>query len=146
MIDYKKRLVEVDEILSHMSYEELTKIPEYIRKIIRETKDKNYNWVLDESKSISEQNINRDTVIILSYLNTEYILSNEQRMVIQKIHELNEINNGNNINNFNLELLDKTNTNNFLEDFEKDNFLMLQSQKTSFLKRCIDKIKLIFKL
>ena len=36
MIDYNKRLVEVDEILNHMSPELMLKIPEDIRQIIKE--------------------------------------------------------------------------------------------------------------
>ena len=36
MVEYSKRLVEVDEILNYLSYENLVKIPESIRKAIKE--------------------------------------------------------------------------------------------------------------
>ena len=65
MIDYKKRFVEVDEIL------------------------KNY----DKSKKITAQNLHRDTIAILSYINTEFILENEQKMLMRKIHYFNELKN-----------------------------------------------------
>ena len=50
MIDYAKRLVEVDEVLSYLSEENLNKIPEEVRNIIKENKDKDYTWKFDETK------------------------------------------------------------------------------------------------
>ena len=92
MIEYAKRLVEVDEILNYLSYENLVKIPESIRKAIKENKDKEYVWKYDKSKTLLQQNLNRDTIAFLSYLNMEYLLSNEQKQVMEDMHELNEIN------------------------------------------------------
>ena len=90
MIDLNKRLVEVDEILNYLSEEDLLKIPEDIRNTIKENKDKNYTWNYDENKHLKDQNLSRDTIIILSYLNMEYLLNEEQKQLMQKIHELNE--------------------------------------------------------
>ena len=50
------------------------------------------------------KNLNRDTMIILSYLNMEYMLSNEQKILMEQIHKLNEKNHikiakNNNFNN-----------------------------------------------
>ena len=71
MIDYNKRLVEVDEILSYLSEEELLRIPEDVRKIIKENKDKDYIWKFDETKELKDQGLSRDTIIILSYFNSK---------------------------------------------------------------------------
>ena len=90
MIDYGKRLVEVDEILEYLSEEDLLKIPEDVRKTIKENKDKDYIWKYDESKSLIEQEINRDTIAFLSYLNMEYILNETQKKGMMKLYELNE--------------------------------------------------------
>ena len=92
MIEYSKRLVEVDEILNYLSYENLIKIPENIRKAIKENKDKEYVWKYDKSKTLLQQNLNRDTIAFLSYLNMEYLLNNEQKELIEQIHKLNQIN------------------------------------------------------
>ena len=62
MSDYNKRLVEVDEVLKYLSKEDLEKIPEDIRKLIKENKDINYIWHYDETKSLKEQWLNRDTI------------------------------------------------------------------------------------
>ena len=90
MTDYNKRLVEVDEVLNHLSEEDLQKIPEDIRQIIEENKDKEYIWEYDETKEFKDQGLSRDTIIILSYLNMEYLLNQEQKDLMQQIYELNE--------------------------------------------------------
>ena len=93
MNDYKKRFVEVDEILSHMPQKEFDKIPKEIISLIRKNKDLNYIWKYDNNKSLKEQKIHKDTIHILSYINTEFILEGEQRKIIKKFHILNEMKN-----------------------------------------------------
>ena len=90
MIDYNKRLVEVDEILNYLSKEELLKIPEEIRQLIKSNKDKEYVWKYDETKELKNQKLSRDTIAFLSYLNMEYLLDEEQKHLIQQIHQFNE--------------------------------------------------------
>ena len=90
MVDYNKRLVEVDEVLNYLSKEDLQKIPEDIRQVIKENKDKEYVWEYDGTKELKDQGLSRDTIIILSYLNMEYLLNEEQKELMQQIHELNE--------------------------------------------------------
>ena len=67
MIDYNKRLVEVDEVLKYLSEEDLAKIPDDIRQLIKENKDKDYVWKYDETKPLKDQNLNRDTIAFLSF-------------------------------------------------------------------------------
>ena len=69
MIDYNKRLVEVDEILNHLSKEDYNKIPEIIKKSIKDNKDKEYFWKYDTNKKLKEQDVSDDTIAILSYIN-----------------------------------------------------------------------------
>lgn len=90
MVDYNKRLVEVDEILNYLSEEDLMKIPEDIRLLIKKNKDKEYTWQYDETKSLKDQNVSRDTIAFLSYLNTEYLLNEKQKQYMKQLHELNE--------------------------------------------------------
>ncbi len=90
MIDYNKRLVEVDEVLKYLSEEDLSKIPEDIRQLIKNNKDKEYEWEYDDTKPLKDQNLNRDTIAFLSYLNMEYLLNEEQKQLMQEIHEFNE--------------------------------------------------------
>ena len=90
MVDYNKRLVEVDEVLNYLSEEDLQKIPEDIRQTIKENKDKEYVWEYDETKELKDQGLSRDTIIILSYLNMEYLLNEKQKELMKQIHELND--------------------------------------------------------
>lgn len=90
MIDYNKRLVEVDEVLKYLSEEDLSKIPEDIRQLIKDNKDKEYEWEYDDTKPLKDQNLNRDTIAFLSYLNMEYLLNEDQKQLMQEIHEYNE--------------------------------------------------------
>lgn len=89
-MEYKKCLVQLDEVLSYLSEEDLNKIPNEIRDSIKEQKDSEYIWEYDEDKNLSEQNLDRNTVAMLSYLNMEYLLNDKQKEYMQKLHEFNE--------------------------------------------------------
>lgn len=90
MRDLNKRLTEVDEVLNYLDEDELKKIPEEIRKLIKDNKDKEYFWKYDENKPLKDQNLSRDTFSFLSYLNMEYLLNDEERNIINQIHAENE--------------------------------------------------------
>jgi hypothetical protein len=90
MIGYKKRLAEVDEVLQHLSEENLSKIPLEIRQLIHENKDKNYVWKYDETKELKDQGLSKDTIAILAYLNSEYLLTEEQKKIAEEIRILRE--------------------------------------------------------
>lgn len=91
MIDCGKRLVEVEEILNYLPIDDYNKIPEEIINVIEDNKDKNYIWKFDETKKLKDQDIPNDTIAILSYLNMEYILNDEQKEFMNKVHRLNDI-------------------------------------------------------
>lgn len=90
MVDYEKRLVEVDEILNHLSYQYKNKIPKDILEVIKQNKDDSYHWTFNNKKKLYQQDIHRDTIAILSYINMEYLLNDEQKKYMQKYHLLNE--------------------------------------------------------
>lgn len=87
-MDISKRLTEVDEILNYLSAEELNKIPEDIRAIIYENKDSEYVWTYDTSKTLQEQDVPAETFSILSYLNTEYLLNDNQKEIMSQIYAI----------------------------------------------------------
>lgn len=89
-METKKCLVELHEVIKYLSNEDLEKIPLEIREAIREKKDKEYIWKYDESKKLTEQNLNRKTIILLSYLNMEYLVNEEQKQLLKELHEYNE--------------------------------------------------------
>ena len=89
-MEYEKCLVELDEIFKYLKDEEKRNIPYEIRKAIKEKKDKHYHWNYDESKTLNEQNINRKTIAMLSYLNMEYLLNEKQKKLMEEINKYNE--------------------------------------------------------
>lgn len=89
-MEQEKCLVELDEILKHLDSKYLDKIPIDIRNSISEGKNRKYNWTYDENKKLNEQKINRKTIAMLSYLNMEYLLNDEQKELMKEIHYQNE--------------------------------------------------------
>lgn len=86
----KKALTEVYEILKHLSSENFKKIPSNVINLIKDNMDENYIFKYDVSKSLQEQNISRNTVAVLSYINMEYLLNDKQREFIDNLHKQNE--------------------------------------------------------
>lgn len=89
-MEYKKCLVEVDEVLGYLVEEDLNKIPIEVRQGIKNEKDKQYIWKYDETKNLNDQNLSREAIAILSYLNMEYMATKEQKELLEKMHEYND--------------------------------------------------------
>lgn len=89
-MEEKKVLTEVYEILKHLSSENFNKIPSNVINLIKTNKDDKYVWNYDTTKSLTEQNISRDAVAVISYINMEYLLNNQQREFIENLHRKNE--------------------------------------------------------
>lgn len=145
-MEYTKCLVELDEILNYLSVENLEKIPYEIRKSIKEQKDKEYIWKYDDTKELKEQELDRKTIVMLSYLNMEYLLNDEQKQFMENLHELNE-------QNLEKEKQERYNPNNLFKDRTSDtiqeketrneNVAMLEYKESAF-KRFLNKIKTFF--
>ena len=87
MIDYSKRLVEVDEILKYLSEEDYNKIPKSRIEAIKQNKDKTYTWNYDKTKKLKNQNLCDDTIAILSYINMKYIVNEAQKDLLKNLYE-----------------------------------------------------------
>lgn len=85
-----KSLTEVYEVLKHLSEIEFNKIPKEAIDIIIQNKDNEYNWQYDDSKDLINQNLSREAIAILSYINLEYLLSDEKRKLMEEIYEINQ--------------------------------------------------------
>lgn len=90
MIDYNKRLVEVSVILNHLKKSDYDKIPKKVIDRIEKNKDIEYIWNYDETKDLKNQNVSKDTIAILSYINMQYLLNEEQRKFVQEIFNENQ--------------------------------------------------------
>lgn len=150
MVDYNKRLVEVDEILNYLSDEDLEKIPDDIKQAIRDNKDKDYTWNYNEDKPLKEQDVSRDTIAILSYLNMEYLLNEKQKQFMEEMHKRNEQEKRkkeySNETQYNYEDLFKRK--NKVEDTnnEQEEVALIPVKEETFISRIINKIKSFFNL
>lgn len=89
-MEYEKCLVQVYEILNRLEDEDLEKIPIRVIKNIEDKMDRSYIWKYDDTKTLEEQAIDRKTVALLSYINMEYLLNEEERETLKEIHIANE--------------------------------------------------------
>ena len=100
-------------------------------------------WKYDESKRLEEQRFDRNTIVILSYINMEYLLSKEQKDLMEKLHELNEQNFINEIQEkYDSKDLFKTKTNTNVEN--ENAIAKLENNK--WYNKMFSFIKRIFKL
>lgn len=141
-MEYENCLVELDEVLNYLSKENLYKIPEEIREGIKSQKSKEYIWKYDETKKLKEQNLNRKTIAMLSYLNMEYLLNNEQKELMKEIHEINE-------QNQEKENQEKYNMNNLFNNTKNDTaqseVALVEMKKHKWYSTIFNFIKNIFK-
>lgn len=85
MEDISKRLVEVEYILKKLDDEYISKIPKEIWDYIEENKDKRYIYNYDENKTLVEQKLSIDTISILTYINMEYLLDEQEKKEMEEL-------------------------------------------------------------
>lgn len=70
---------EIYDILQHLDIALYNKIPSSVIKFIDDNRNKDYKVNIDYSKNINEQQLKRDTRIMLSIIYKDYLCSNEER-------------------------------------------------------------------
>lgn len=91
MEDLNKRLVEVEYILRKLDDSYIRKIPSEIWRYIELNKDNNYIYNYNENKTLLEQNLHIDTIAILTYINIEYLLNEEQKKEMRELLRKDEL-------------------------------------------------------
>lgn len=133
-----KRFTEVYEILKYLPKIDFEKIPKDILNFIIENKDNNYNWEIDKTKKIYEQELNTDTVAILSYINMEFLVTDEQKQYLKKLYNYYE-------NKKENEKKENLNYNDIFPKAEKiKNNKIIEYHKKNFWTIILKKIKSIF--
>ena len=143
-MEYKKCLVELDEILNMLSKEDLDKIPNDIKEAIKEQKDTNYIWNYDSTKSLSNQKLDRQTVAMLAYINMQYLVNSEQKALLEDMHKFNEQKlEKEKAEKYNSEELFKERNNTNTE--QNKNVMMIEIKKEKWYKRFFSNIIKLFK-
>ena len=91
MSSYSIAMQESYKIIKKMGNKYFMLIPEDIRNRIESSRDKDYIFEYDESKTLEEQKVKKETLDILSYLNITYWCTPEEREELLKIYRENSI-------------------------------------------------------
>ena len=132
---------EIDEILNLLEdYREM--VPKKVRDFFKEEKMKDYHPEIDIEKPLIEQNLKRETMVLLAILNLNYWCENEE----EKQSFLNELNKNEEEKN---ELEEKYNPDNLFKKKQdesiQNNLQIIEYKKPNFIQRLLTKIKKFFK-
>ncbi len=128
---------EIDEILNLLEDDYRERVPKKVRDFFKEEKIKDYHPEIDIEKPLIEQNLKRETMVLLAILNLNYWCENEE----EKQSFLNELNKN--------ELEEKYNPDNLFKKKQdesiQNNLQIIEYKKPNFIQRLLTKIKKFFK-
>lgn len=141
---YEEAFYEVDEVLKLMPIDLRSKIPMQFRQAISENKAKNYK--VDIHEPLREQELKKETVIILGLIYRDFLASPEERERLQRSdsEELQKLEQEMQ-EQYNMEtVFKKKKEKNNIQQSENNNQLIIYKEKGIFHK-ILDFIKRIFK-
>ena len=144
-IEYSNSLYQINEIIKYITPNLKARIPKKFIIYIENNKSENYDWKIDETIPLYEQDLLPTTKEILTVLYKDYTCDDVERAEIEKILNDNEI-------KYQEELKEKYNPNNMFNNKAKevtdtvteDETKEVVAYKESFFRKIINKIKLIF--
>ena len=137
-IEYSNSLYQINEILKYMIPNLKARIPKKVISYFENNKAKNYNWTIDKSKPLENQDLLEPTKEILTLLYRDYICDDVERIKIQKILSENEI-------KYQEKLKEKYDCDNIFKNKKNiEKTISIETYKESFFSKFISKIKLIF--
>ena len=144
LIDNMMAYSEVDEILSLMEEEYVNKIPSKVLEFIKREKLDDYSPNIKADIPLTEQNLKRDTMIMLAVLNLNYWCESEEEKQ-EFLDELakNEKEREALEEKYNPDNIFKNKINN--EDTIKQNILPVEYKKENIFKKILNKISSFFK-
>ncbi len=144
---YACAYTEVIEVLKYTKRDDVNKIPKDIILLWKENMKKDYNFKIDESKNIEEQNLSKEAKAILANIFKKYWATDYQkeRIEAKEKYDLEKIEKEKN-EKYNPDDIFKTrNKKEEIETKENDDIGIIK-YKESIFKRCIKKIKQILKI
>ena len=140
--------VEVLEILSHMEQKYVDMIPKKILDLFYEEKDKDYKANINPNISLTEQNLQRKTLVLLAMLNLNYWCKNEtEKQAMLQMYADND-------KKIEAEKRKKYNTDNLFKKKEEivednknhqENVQLIEYKKQNIIVKIINKIIKFFK-
>lgn len=149
LIDNMLAYAEVDEILNLLEEEYANKIPEKIRRFLKEEKMQDYKPEINVEIPLTEQNLKRETMVLLAILNLNYWCeSEEEKEEFRKELAENEKEQKELEEKYNPDNLFKNKQHNNIDDTNKENtenLSLVEYKKPSLLKKILEKITGFFK-
>jgi len=133
---------EIDEILNLLEDDYRERVPKKVRDFFKEEKIKDYHPEIDIEKPLIEQNLKRETMVLLAILNLNYWYENEE----EKQRFLNELDKNEEEKK---ELEEKYNPDNLFkkkqDESTENNLQIVEYKKPNFIQILLTKIKKILK-
>ncbi|MBP3502142.1 MAG: hypothetical protein J6K42_01490 [Clostridia bacterium] len=149
LMDNMIAYAEIDEILNLLEDKYREKVPEKVRTFFKEEKMFDYKPTIDVNTPLIQQNLKRETIVLLAILNINYWCENEE----EKQFFLNELAKNEDEKKkleekYNPDNLFKNKNNNDVSTdkiVEPQNISMVEYRKQGIFKRILDKITRFFK-
>lgn len=147
-INTRQAYSEIDEFLGLLSIEQRNEIPQKLRELFAQEKDRNYKKEINLTIPIKEQNLKEETLGIIALLNLEYwCKDNTEKERLKKVYAKNE-------KEYQIMLQEKFNPDNMFKkketilenEKEQTQCVQMIEYKESFFKRIINRILEIFKI
>lgn len=149
LMDNMIAYAEIDEILNLLEDKYREKVPEKVRTFFKEEKMVDYKPTIDVNTPLIQQNLKRETIVLLAILNINYWCENEEERQFF-LNELakNEEEKKRLEEKYNPDNLFKNKNNNDVSPdkiVEPQNISMVEYKKQGIFKRILDKITRFFK-
>lgn len=139
---------EVVEVLKHTRREDVNKIPALEIILWKQNMKKDYNFEIDNTKPIEEQNLSKEAKAILANIFKKYWATDYQkeRIEAKEKYDLEQIELEKNIK-YNPDDLFKNrhNVTTVNDEIQQESTSMLEYKEKNFLQKIFDKIKHLFK-
>ena len=135
---------EVDAILELFEDEYVNRIPAQVREFFKKEKNKEYILNIRSDIGLDGQKIKAETISLLTLLQINYLCDSEEerKEILKELQENDRLKEEESREKYNPDNIFK-NRNNKLE--KEENVAMVEYKEPSFIRRILDRIKILFK-
>ena len=135
---------EVDAILELLEDEYVNRIPAQVREFFKKEKNKEYILNIRSDIGLDGQKIKAETISLLTLLQINYLCDSEEerKEILKELQENDRLKEEKLREKYNPDNIFK-NKNNNLE--KEENVAMVEYKEPSFIRRILDRIKILFK-
>ena len=135
---------EVDAILELLEDEYVNRIPAQVREFFKKEKNKEYILNIRRDIGLDGQKIKAETISLLTLLQINYLCDSEEerKEILKELQENDRLKEEESREKYNPDNIFK-NRNNKLE--KEENVAMVEYKEPSFIRRILDRIKILFK-